>query len=43
MFKTNIVIEDLRWKKELPTIEKILKKNFKSIFTYFDLFEKKKI
>ena len=42
MFKTNIVIEDLRWKKELPTIEKILKKNFKSIFTYFDLFEKKK-
>ena len=31
MFKINIVTEDLRWKKEVPMIEKILKKNLTNI------------
>jgi probable rRNA maturation factor len=41
MFKINIVAEDLRWKKEVPTIEKILKKNFKKIFTFLGYVAKK--
>ena len=41
MFKINIVVDDLRWKKEAPTIEKILKKNFKKIFTFLGYVTKK--
>ena len=41
MFKINIVTEDLRWKKEVPMIEKILKKNFKKIFTFLGYVAKK--
>ena len=41
MFKINIVVDDLRWKKEAPTIEKILKKNFKKIFTFLGYVAKK--
>lgn len=41
MFKINIVTEDLRWKKEVPMIEEILKKNFKIIFTFLGYGEKK--
>jgi probable rRNA maturation factor len=41
MFKINIVTEDLRWKKEVPMVEKILKKNFKKIFTFLGYVAKK--
>jgi len=41
MFKINIVTEDLRWKKEVPMIEKILKKNFKKTFTFLGYVAKK--
>ena len=41
MFKINIVTEDLRWKKEVPMIEKILKKNFKKTFNFLGYVAKK--
>jgi len=33
MFKVNIIVEDSKWKKEIPTIEKMLKKNVKKIYS----------
>ena len=42
MFKVNIIVEEPKWKKEMPTIEKILKKNFKKIFSFISRTSKKK-
>jgi len=42
MFKLNIIMEDLKWRKEVPTIEKMLKKNFKKIYSSIDITSKKK-
>ena len=42
MFKVNIIVEDSKWKKEIPTIEKILKKNVKKIYSSIDRTSKKK-
>jgi len=42
MFKVNIIVEDSKWKKEIPTIEKMLKKNVKKIYSSIDRTSKKK-
>jgi len=42
MFKVNIIVEEPKWKKEMPTIEKILKKNFKKIYSSISRTSKKK-
>ena len=42
MFKVNIIVEDSKWKKEIPTIEKMLKKNVKKIYSSIDRTNKKK-
>ena len=35
MFKVNIIVEDSKWRKEIPTIEKMLKKNVKKIYLLY--------
>ena len=42
MFKVNIIVEDSKWKKEIPTIEKMLKKNVKKIYSSITRTRKKK-
>ena len=42
MFKVNIIVEDSKWKKEIPTIEKMLKKNVKKIYSSITRTKKKK-
>jgi len=42
MFKVNIIVEDSKWKKEIPAIEKMLKKNVKKIYSSIDRTSKKK-
>ncbi|MDB4022612.1 rRNA maturation RNase YbeY [Pelagibacteraceae bacterium] len=42
MFKVNIIVEDSKWRKEIPTIEKMLKKNVKKIYSSIDRTSKKK-
>jgi len=42
MFKVNIIVEDSKWKKEIPTIERMLKKNVKKIYSSIDRTSKKK-
>ena len=42
MFKVNIIVEDSKWKKEIPTIEKMLKKNVKKIYSFIDRTSQKK-
>ena len=43
MFKANILINKNSWIKEVPTIEKLLKKNFKIIFNSIKNFKNKNI
>ena len=43
MFKINISFEGGRWKTKVPKIEKILTKNFKSIFCYQKKFHNKNL
>ena len=43
MFKANILINKNSWIKEVPTIEKLLKKNFKTIFNSIKNFKNKNI
>ena len=42
MFKVNIIVEDSKWRKEIPAIEKMLKKNVKKIYSSIDRTNKKK-
>ena len=42
MFKVNIIVEDSKWKKEIPTIEKMSKKNVKKIYYSITRTRKKK-
>ena len=42
MFKVNIIVEDSKWKKEIPTIEKMLKNNVKKIYSSISRTRKKK-
>ena len=35
MFKVNIIVEDSKWKKEIPTIEKMLKKKCKKNLLFY--------
>jgi len=42
MFKVNIIVEEPKWKKEIPIIEKILKKNFRKIYSSIERTRKKK-
>ena len=42
MFKVNIIVEDSKWRKEIPTIEKMLKKNVKKIYSSIDRTSQKK-
>jgi probable rRNA maturation factor len=42
MFKVNIIVEDSKWKKEIPTIEKMLKKNVKKIYSSITRTKEKK-
>ena len=42
MFKVNIIVEDSKWRKEIPTIEKMLKKNVKKIYSFIDRTSQKK-
>jgi len=43
MFKANILINKNSWIKEVPAIEKLLKKNFKTIFNSIKNFKNKNI
>ena len=42
MFKVNIIVEDSKWRKEIPAIEKMLKKNVKKIYSSIDRTSQKK-
>ncbi len=42
MYKVKIIVEDSKWRKEIPTIEKMLKKNVKKIYSSIDRTNKKK-
>ena len=42
MFKVNIIVEDSKWKKEIPTIEKMLKRNVKKIYSSITRTKEKK-
>ena len=43
MVKVNIIVEDSKWKKEIPTIEKMLKRNVKKIYSSITRTKEKKI
>ncbi len=43
MFKASILVEAGNWKKEVPSIEKILNKNFKKIFSSLKKFNNKNL
>ena len=42
MFKVNIIVEDSKWRKEIPAIEKMLKKKVKKIYSSIDRTSQKK-